>query len=192
MIAALDVHYSETAAHAAPVVFADWQSEQPVASYTAIESPVAEYEAGKLVEITRRLQSATEEDRDQLRQQLRIGLHWNTQVTLAGCNHLVSQAYCSALPVAYSPYSDNLWAEFAKLVLEASYEATFCAAIQNASVVGNNSLYLTLLGGGAFGNDIDWIIAAIARSVQRYQDYDLDVAIVSYGAPNAYVQQLVT
>ena len=37
-----------------------------------------------------------------LRQLLRIGIQWNTQVTLNDAKHTVSQAYCSALPVAYS------------------------------------------------------------------------------------------
>ncbi|MEL7500746.1 MAG: hypothetical protein AAFN77_24345 [Planctomycetota bacterium] len=144
-----------------------------------------------LVKITHRLQSSSDIDRDRLRDLLRIGIHWNTQVTLNESRHLVSQAYCSALPVAYSPHSETLWAEFAVLVLEASYEATFCAAIVNAKASGNNTLFLTLLGGGAFGNQTDWIIHAIERTVDRYQDYPLDVAIVSYGGSHSRVRELV-
>ena len=55
---------------------------------------------------------------------LRIGIQWNTQVTLNDSKHLVTQAYCSALPVAYSHHPSTLWAEFARLVLEAAYEVT--------------------------------------------------------------------
>lgn len=47
MIAVLDVHYIDTKAHAAAVVFADWQSEEQLTSHRAIEEPVAEYEPGK-------------------------------------------------------------------------------------------------------------------------------------------------
>jgi deoxyribonuclease V len=47
MIAALDVHYTDTAAHAAAIVFKEWQSEEPIASRTATEEPVAAYEPGK-------------------------------------------------------------------------------------------------------------------------------------------------
>jgi hypothetical protein len=144
-----------------------------------------------LVEISNRLRSLSESEIDGLRQTLRIGIHWDTQVTLSDCSHLVSQAYCSALPVGYCPHSSCLWADFARLVLEAAYEATMCAAILNTKRNGNNRLYLTLLGGGAFGNETEWIIAGIRRALNLYRDADLDVAIVSYGSSNPYVQDIV-
>ncbi len=139
-----------------------------------------------------RLRTSTDSERDRYRELLRIGIQRNTQVTLNDCRHLVSQAYCSALPVAYSRHSETLWADFAALVLEASYEATFCAAILNARASGNNTLFLTLLGGGAFGNEVSWIIRAIERAVERYRDYAIDVAIVSYGRSKSCLQQLLT
>jgi hypothetical protein len=143
-----------------------------------------------LKEIDQRLKAMDESERDQLRQSLRIGLQWNTQVTLDGSSHVVSQAYCSAMPVAYTGHSSELWARFATLVLEASYEATVCAAIINADRTRNNKLFLTLLGGGAFGNELSWITAAIRRSLYQYHDCGLDVAIVSYGRSQPCVQQL--
>jgi hypothetical protein len=143
-----------------------------------------------LVEIAERLQASSESELDQLRKLLRIGIQWNTQVTLDDSRHTVSQAYCSALPVAYSRHPSQLWAPFARLILEAAYEATMCAAILNALDQGSNRLFLTLLGGGAFGNQMAWIIEAIQRAVTLYKDVELDVAIVSYGSSNPYVQQL--
>ena len=145
-----------------------------------------------LMEIDQNLKAMDEPRRDQLRQALQIGLQWNTQVTLGDSSHLVSQAYCSALPVAYTEHSSELWERFAILVLEASYEATICAAIINADRTRNNTLFLTLLGGGAFGNELAWITGAIRRSLSQYHDYGLDVAIVSYGRSKPCVQQLVT
>lgn len=144
-----------------------------------------------LVEISHQLRSLSEGEIDELRQLLRIGIQWNTQVTLNDCKHVVSQAYCSALPVAYSHHGSNLWEEFARLVLEASYESTICTAILNSIRNGNNRLFLTLLGGGAFGNETAWIIKAIQRALNLYKHADLDVAIVSYGSSKPYVQQLV-
>lgn len=47
MIAALDVHYTDTTAHAAAVVFDEWQSDNSLASHAVTEAPVAEYEPGK-------------------------------------------------------------------------------------------------------------------------------------------------
>jgi hypothetical protein len=145
-----------------------------------------------LTEISDRLRAAGESERDKLRGLLRIGIHWDTQVTLNDSLHKVSQAYCSALPVAYSEHSSSLWAEFAKLVLEASYEGTFCAAILNLRRTGNNTVFLTLLGGGAFGNETDWIIRAIERAIELYKDFGLNVAIVSYGSSKPEIQKLVT
>ncbi|NEU77759.1 hypothetical protein [Nostoc sp. UIC 10630] len=144
-----------------------------------------------LVEISNRLRAASESELDGLRELLRIGIQWSTQVTLNDCKHTVSQAYCSALPVSYSRHSSNLWTEFARLVLEASYEATICTAILNSIRNGNNRLFLTLLGGGAFGNQTDWIIGGIQRALNLYKYADLDVAIVSYGSSKQYIQQFV-
>jgi hypothetical protein len=144
-----------------------------------------------LVEIGRRLGASSEEELDQLRQRLRIGVQWNTQVTVRGATHTVTQAYCSALPVAYSQHPAGLWEPFARLVLEAAYEATVCAAILNARDTGNKRLYLTRLGGGAFGNRTTWISDSITRALRLYQHANLEVAIVSYRRSNPSVQQLV-
>ena len=134
-----------------------------------------------LEEINRKLESMDEAALDAVRQALQIGLHWDTQVTLGDASHTVSQVYCSAMPVAYTHHTKELWAPLAKLVLEAAYEATICAAILNVDRNRNNRLFLTRLGGGAFGNNPDWITNAISRSLELYSDSGLDVAIVSYG-----------
>jgi len=144
-----------------------------------------------LAHIADRLGASGEVGRDQLRRLLRIGIQWNTQVTLNDCKHQVSQAYCSALPVAYCLHPIELWEPFARLVLEASYEATMCAAILNATRNTNNTVFLTLLGGGAFGNQTGWIIDAMQRALRLYEDADLDVAIVSYGSSNPDIRRLV-
>lgn len=144
-----------------------------------------------LVEISRRLGAMSEGDRDRLRQLLQVGVQWNTQVTVENSEHLVTQAYCSALPVAYSKHPCELWEGFARLILEASYEATICTAILNSLNTGNNRVFLTLLGGGAFGNKIGWIIEAIVRVLKLYAGWNLEIAIVSYGESKEPVRQLV-
>ncbi|MGA9573374.1 MAG: hypothetical protein WBS20_05445, partial [Lysobacterales bacterium] len=114
-----------------------------------------------LTEISARIKGMSRQERDALRKKLRIGIQWDTQVTIRGCRHLVTQVYGSALPVAYMNHTNGLWREFALLVLEASYEATLWAALLNYARTGNNKVYLTLLGGGVFGNEEDWILSAI-------------------------------
>lgn len=130
------------------------------------------------------LNQLTEDELDGLRQLLRVGIQWNTQVTLEDAQHRVSQIYCSALPVAYSEHSPLLWEKFARLVLEAAYEATMCAAILNSVKTGNVKVYLTLLGGGAFGNKPEWIFDAIERAVHLYRHANLELIFVSYGKSN--------
>jgi hypothetical protein len=144
-----------------------------------------------LDEISKRLRAASARERDELRQLLRIGIQWHTQVTLNRATHKVTQAYCSALPVAYADQPSERWEPFARLVLAAAYEATICSAILNLQNNGQNRLFLTLLGGGAFGNETDWIIDSLKRALQRYEDWNLDVAIVSYGRSHRSVRQLV-
>jgi hypothetical protein len=146
--------------------------------------------ADGLKEVTTKLQSMTGAELDALQEKLQIGVQWDTQVTLQGGKHLVTQVYCSALPVAYSGLSPRLWERFARLILEAAYEATLAAAVLNASKSGKKSVYLTLLGGGAFGNDLGWILDAIRRAGTLYSHHDLDVKIVSYRYSNPAVWKL--
>jgi len=144
-----------------------------------------------LQKIATQIGSMSEQDKDVLRGHLSVGIQRNTQVTMGDCQHTVSQVYGSALPVAYFPHTDDLWAPFAKLVLEASYEATLCAAVLNRMVTKQNRVFLTLLGGGAFGNRADWILAALERTLIMFKHRDLDVSIVSYMSTNRGVKDLV-
>lgn len=138
------------------------------------------------------LAGLSETEYDRLKGKLQIGLQWDTEVTLPGGGHQVSQAYCSALPVAYTQVEAGLWEPFARLVLEATYEATFLAALINRQRTGNNRLFLTMVGGGVFGNRPEWIIDAIRSCIQKYEDHELDVRIVSYGSADPRVQAIIS
>jgi hypothetical protein len=129
---------------------------------------------------------------DALRGKLCIGIHHDVEVTDASVKHrpLVSQAFCSALPVAYTRVPPSYWEAFASLVLEAAYEATILAAVHNAQRGASNVVLLTQLGGGAFGNHNDWIDAAIRRALELMSGFALDVKLVSYGAPSPAILQL--
>lgn len=137
-----------------------------------------------LARINGKLRVLSESQLDELKGQLRIGFHRNVEVTDEGAGHLVSQAYCSALPVAYNSISRRLdWELFACLVLEAAYEATLLSALLNREVTGNPAVFLTRLGGGVFGNDARWIAAAVRKVLVSYRNTALDVRIVSYANP---------
>lgn len=136
--------------------------------------------------INRHLETLAAEQTDILREKLRIGVHRDVEATeAAGLDRpLVSQSFCSALPVAYSGVLFAHWEPFALLVLEAAYEATMWAGVLNAQRGASNIVFLTLLGGGVFGNHDSWIHAAIRRALELTTSFDLDVRLVSYGAPS--------
>ncbi len=139
-------------------------------------------EAG-LNHITKELRGINEAGRERLKGMLKIGLHWDTEVTLGvSPGPIVSQAFCSALPVAYSEVDQAHWEAWARLILEAAYEATLYAGWVNYSRCGHDRVYLTMLGGGAFGNHSDWILDAMEKALSKFRSVPLDVRIVSYGA----------
>jgi hypothetical protein len=136
--------------------------------------------------IGRHLRTLATDEIDILRGKLRIGIHRDVEVTeVEGPDRpRVSQSFCSALPIAYSRVPPAHWEPFALLVLEAAYEATMWAAVLNAQRGVSNVVFLTLLGGGAFGNHSSWIHAAMRRAQELITTFDLDVRLVSYGTPS--------
>ena len=73
---------------------------------------------------------------------------------------------------------------------EAAYEATLLSAVINASRSGVDIVYLTLLGGGVFGNDDAWILNAIESGFLKTNSHVLDVRIVSYRQSKPMVVEL--
>ncbi|MGY8684668.1 hypothetical protein Q2941_43990 [Bradyrhizobium sp. UFLA05-153] len=168
-----------------------------------LDRPVAElwewrngYALGKrqgLDLIADHLHTMGPEQADVLAGKLRIGIHRDVEVTDVpdAPRPVVSQAFCSALPVAYGLVPQKHWAAFAQLVLDAAYEATMLEAVINARRRAASIVLLTSLGGGAFGNAPEWIHAAIKRAVTKMQGFDLDVRLVSYGQPSVQARELV-
>lgn len=125
---------------------------------------------------------------DQLMASIKVGLHANVGVDfasrfieVASPPVSVTQVYCSAISCAYSGIVNEKWASLAQLVLDANYEATLWAAVlnrgENASDESRN-VFLTLLGGGVFGNDKEWIGTAIGRAIARATTRRADINIV--------------
>lgn len=133
--------------------------------------------------INARLAACSDFERVVLRGYLRVGVQHDVEVL--GTDHTVTQVYGSAMPVSYGRPPAPLWEPMARLVLEASYEATLLIARQ----LGIRTVYLTLLGGGVFGNDDSWIGDAIVRALGFARG--LDVRIVSYGAPKPIVARIL-
>ncbi len=131
-------------------------------------------------------------EQDELKAKLKLGIQWNTEVTTNEKQQLVSQIYCSALPIGYvSHIEESLWESFARLILEAVYEATLYAGLINYRETGSKKVYLTLVGGGVFRNNIEWILDAISLSILKFKNTPLEVKVVSYGSSNYLVSKKI-
>ncbi|MCR9160494.1 MAG: hypothetical protein ACE37F_27750 [Nannocystaceae bacterium] len=118
---------------------------------------------------------------------MRIGVQSGVQVTFAKrfvepeAPARVNQAFCSALSCGYDRSPREAWAPLATAVLDAAYEATLLAAragVREGTCSGK--VWLTFLGGGAFGNDPQWIADAIARALRVAGDASLDIHIAHH------------
>ena len=120
-----------------------------------------------------------------LRDRLKVGIHWSTEVTVkTSAPHRVCQVYASACPVAYARNTKSKdWKPFASLVLDSLYESTLAASALLALERNERvSVYLTSVGGGAFGNSKQWISSAVLRALSLLRDFPLDVYMVNYGS----------
>eukprot|EP01063_Lacrimia_lanifica_P007736 TRINITY_DN14980_c0_g1_i1.p1 TRINITY_DN14980_c0_g1~~TRINITY_DN14980_c0_g1_i1.p1 ORF type:complete len:415 (+),score=135.53 TRINITY_DN14980_c0_g1_i1:68-1312(+) len=125
---------------------------------------------------------------------IRIGVHYNTEVEGGHSPPLlVGQAYCAAPAINYSAASSPAsWSGFSRLILEASYEATLWAAVNNHDFEQHPvpTVFLTKVGGGVFGNKAEWIIAAIEAAAKAFQRHTknkvaINLILVHYGALEA-------
>src|SRR5204863_1701605 len=155
---------------------------QPVKTLWDMQNGYALCTRAGLDGIAEYLSALQPEQLDILRGKLCIGIHRDVEVTDAAGEHRprVSQAFCSALPVAYTRVPPSHWETFASLVLQAAYEATMSAAVLNAQRGASKVVLLTQLGGGAFGNHEEWIHVAMRRALEMALGLDLDVKLVSF------------
>jgi hypothetical protein len=165
----------------------------PVDTFWDMRNGYALCRRGGLDLITNHIASLEATEVDALRGKLRIGIQTDIEVTDAPkeAGQLVSQAFCSALPIAYTSVPERHWRTFATLVLEAAYEATMLAALSNMSRGASDIVLLTMVGGGAFGNDESLILSAIRRALSSVREFPLDVRFVCYSAASPMLCSLV-
>ena len=142
--------------------------------------------------IRNKMSKLTPEEYEQLKGLLKVGIQYNTEVTAYEGALKLTQVYCSGVPVAYSGFSATQWEPFGKMVLDATYEASFWAAIQQMNNGQNNKLFLTLVGGGVFGNPDSWLYDAIINNLKKFENSGLNVIFVSYGSSKDLVRKIIT
>ena len=103
----------------------------------------------------------------------------------------VTQVFASAFPVSYNSNHSPI---FSQCCLHAAYEATLLEAVHQLQTKnkGRQTVFLTQIGGGAYGNPPNMILEAIRRAVLKVKDYPLDVVLVHYITVNTEVQKILT
>ena len=110
---------------------------------------------------------------------------------------IVSQIYCSAYPVSYSTEPDPAtkaqrvpgtnkkdYELLSSMILHAVYYSTLAYAVTRITPdETRKKVFLTKVGGGAFGNDVSLIDNAIYNAVRHFTAYPIDVHIVDYKGP---------
>ncbi len=152
--------------------------------YWSMRNGYALFDEKGLFALNKKIASLNSTEREALKQKLKTGIQWNTEVTISKSKHRVSQIYCSALPVAYCATDQIYWEYFSRIILEATYESTLYAALINLEKYNSNKVFLTLVGGGAFGNAEYWILESMRDAIRKFRYTPLDIKIVSYGHSN--------
>ena len=100
----------------------------------------------------------------------------------------VTQVFCSAVAILFGTTQEDCEL-FARVVLEASYEATLWAAIINHQQKeedkeggrprgGRPRAHLTFVGGGVYGNRTEWIVDAINRAIRTVAAHGVEMDVV--------------
>lgn len=141
---------------------------------------------------------------DELTQKVRVGWHRPCEVVFVDRTFTpvsphtepkvcVTQVFCSAISCAYAArVALEDWEPLAQIALDAAYESTLlCAYLDKLRGIGNGKVFLTLIGGGVFGNKTEWIGKAIGRAMHRCRDLDLEVIVCHYSHVDKDVERFV-
>ena len=175
--------------------------EETDSSYWSIKNGYVFSDRDNLSKLDRIIKVPSE--RKKLMGLIQIGRHANVGVTFASRTGIsftepktpvkVTQVYASALSCAYSGIEIELWTNFAQLVLDGMYEATLLCGYINTIENRNRNVYLTFLGGGAFGNKLEWIASAIGRAmgIAHKLKLGINVVICHYKELNEVLKELI-
>ena len=144
-----------------------------------------------LKEISKQIRQLSKTGYEELKGKLKVGCQIDAEVTTVNYDMQVSQVYCAALPIAYTDIPSSEWELFARLILEATYEATLYAALLNYERTAVSKVFLTMVGGGVFGNELPWILESLAQAVTKFSNTPLDIRVISYGKSSPGLVNLV-
>lgn len=124
-----------------------------------------------------------------------VGVHRNCQLTTTrrergfalvdpAADRVVHHVYAAAFNFNGCVYPCDFTLRVSRHMLDAEYRASVLAAWENSLLYpgrsGSNKLYLTLLGCGVFGNEIDTVLESIESCMDTIRDSGLDVYVVCF------------
>jgi len=129
--------------------------------------------------------------------EIKVGLQKNVQVTsgekrngtieMCPDGQFIHQVFTAAMNLggvsgAYAQH--HMVEKLARFLLRGAYRATILAAIDNSrtqpDLIGKDKLFLTLIGGGVFGNKYEWITDAILECTDIIKKSGLQIYLVIY------------
>ena len=138
----------------------------------------------QLLKCSRHIVGMTTKQREGLMGGLVVGIHWGCQVNDSDgpLDQHVSMIFCSGLPLgeyARDGVRRGDAEALAELVQDGMQEATMLAGVLNQAKFRNNTVVLTKLGHGVFGNETSWVVKARNRAIVRCP-FPLDVLQYHY------------
>ena len=166
-------------------------------------------------EMPEKFKSIIINQREELLENLRIGIHKKVGITYTRGNgipnnhykyvgnegKMVTQVFCSAMSFQNARKFKKSWLDLAGIILEATYEATIRSAYLRSidtepepemESTNKNKVYLTLVGGGVFLNEDIAIFNAIKKAIKiaQTENLGLDIILVDYeGKFKKYLSQ---
>ncbi len=173
--------------------------------WTIINGYVHTTGAESLRRLNSLLAAKSDAERERLKSLIRVGVHSDVGVTFTSrvgnsslempsndkvpVNTLVTQVFAAAISCSRSSFENVLWEPLARLVLEATYEATLLAAVINCishnGEACSRDVFVAFNGSEGFGNDQRWINEAIVKALLSVaaMDVGLHVHICHYRNP---------
>jgi len=133
--------------------------------------------------------------------EIKVGIQKNVQATsgekrngmIEMCTdqkQIINQVFTAAMNLGgvSATYAERPIAQkLARFLLRGAYRATILSAIENSRTqppecIGKDKLFLTLIGGGVFGNQYEWITDAILECTDLIKTSGLQIYLVIYSS----------
>lgn len=123
-------------------------------------------------ELEERIKNMSEGVRDAVKKKIRIGVQKDVDVTSVPEPHKVNQIFCSSLPLSLCNVEPKEIETFARILLDAQYEASILAA---KYLCKSDRLFLTSVGREVYREPRQLSNDSINKAREKYKDIDMNL-----------------